>query len=316
MEPISMGIAVGVATALTGLLSSYPRLYCHLQECCAAQWVELNYTGLERDLEEKLFGQHVAKHVILKAIKGFWNNPNPKKPLTLSLHGWTGTGKNLMSKLIAKNIYAKGLDSKYVHQFVTTLHFPHSEHTSQYKEQLQKWIRGNITACERSMFIFDEMDKMQMGLIDAIKPYLDYYDNIDGVVYRKAMFLFLSNAGGEKITEVALDYWHKGNKREDIKLKDLETKLSVGVFNNKKSGFWHTSLIDKNLIDYFVPFLPLEYKHVKLCIREELISRGYPVDEDIINDIASEMTYFPENEKIFSDKGCKAVEAKINFYLE
>ncbi|XP_051893278.1 torsin-1A-like [Pristis pectinata] len=316
MEPISMGIAVGVATALTGLLTgTFPKLYCKFQECCEAQWVELNLTGLKTDLDNKLFGQHIAKQVVLKAVNGFLTNPNPKKPLTLSLHGWTGTGKNLISKIIAENIYKNGLKSNYVHQFVSTLHFPHPEYLHHYKEQLQEWIRGNVTLCPRSMFIFDEMDKMQAGLIDAIKPYLDYYENIGGVVYRNAIFIFLSNAGGERITEIALDFWHKGNKREDIQLKDLESKLSVGVFNNKKSGFWHTSLIDKNLIDCFVPFLPLEYKHVKLCVREELKARGYQEDEDIIISVADEMTYFPENEKIYSHKGCKTVATKVDFYL-
>ncbi|XP_069741261.1 torsin-1B-like isoform X2 [Narcine bancroftii] len=234
MEPLSMGIAVGVATALTGLLGNFPAFYCKFQECCEAPWVELNNTGLKMDLDDKLFGQHIAKQVVLKAVNGFMRNPNPKKPLTLSLHGWTGTGKNLLSEIIAENIYRNGMKSKYVHQFIATLHFPHLEYFSHYKEQLQKWIRGNVSLCARSIFIFDEMDKMQAGLIDAIKPYLDYYENIDGVVYRKAIFIFLSNAGGERITEIALDFWQKGNKREDIQLKDLESKVSIGIFNNKK----------------------------------------------------------------------------------
>ena len=35
------------------------------------------------------------------------------------------------------------------------------------------------------------MDKMHQGLIDAIKPFLDYYEQVDGVSYRKAIFIFL-----------------------------------------------------------------------------------------------------------------------------
>lgn len=57
--------------------------------------------------------------------------------------------------------------------------------------QLQQWIKGNVSSCARSMFIFDEMDKMHPGLIDSIKPYLDYYDKVDGVSYRNAIFIFL-----------------------------------------------------------------------------------------------------------------------------
>lgn len=60
-----------------------------------------------------------------------------------------------------------------------------------FQEQLQNWIRGNVSACPSSVFIFDEMDKMHPGVIDAIKPFLDYYEEVDGVSYRKAIFIFL-----------------------------------------------------------------------------------------------------------------------------
>lgn len=66
-------------------------------------------------------------------MSGFLNNPKPKKPLTLSLHGWTGTGKNFASKIIAENIYEGGLNSDYVHLFVATLHFPHASNITLYK---------------------------------------------------------------------------------------------------------------------------------------------------------------------------------------
>lgn len=53
-----------------------------------------------------------------------------------------------------------------------------------------------MSACANSVFIFDEMDKLHPGLIDAIKPFLDYYEQIDGVSYRKAIFIFLRSVGG------------------------------------------------------------------------------------------------------------------------
>ncbi|KAJ6652279.1 hypothetical protein lerEdw1_012765 [Lerista edwardsae] len=272
------------------------------------------YSALKLALDEKLFGQHLAKEVILKAITGFVNNPNPKKPLTLSLHGWAGTGKNFVSQIVAENIHRAGLKSKYVHLFLSTLHFPHDHQIKLYKDQLQKWIRGNVSACAKSVFIFDEMDKLHPGLIDAIKPFLDYYEQIDGISYRRAIFIFLSNAGGDLITKVTLDFWKSGKAREEIQLKDLEPVLSVGVFNNKNSGLWHSSLIDRNLIDYFVPFLPLEYKHVKMCIRAEIKSRGNAVDESVVQKVAEEMTFFPKDVRIYSDKGCKTVQTKVDFF--
>lgn len=44
-----------------------------------------------------------------------------------------------------------------------------------------------------------------------------------------------SNAGGDLITKVALDFWRSGQEREEIGLKDLEVVLSLGVFNNRNS---------------------------------------------------------------------------------
>ena len=32
---------------------------------------------------------------------------------------------------------------------------------------------------------------MPIGMIDAIKPFIDHYAEIDGVDFRKSMFLFL-----------------------------------------------------------------------------------------------------------------------------
>lgn len=53
-----------------------------------------------------------------------------------------------------------------------------------------------MSACASSVFIFDEMDKLHPGVIDAIKPFLDYYEQVDGVSYRKAIFIFLRSAEG------------------------------------------------------------------------------------------------------------------------
>ncbi|KAM6431489.1 torsin-1B isoform 3-T3 [Liasis olivaceus] len=243
LEPISASLAIGAASVLTGFLSS-PRFYCAFLECCPEDDPRPDAAALQLALDEKLFGQHLAKDVILKAVTGFLNNPNPKKPLALSLHGWAGTGKNFVSKIVAENLYKAGLSSRFAHLFVSTLHFPHEHQVQLYKDQLQKWIQGNVSACAKSIFIFDEMDKLHPGLIDAIKPFLDYYEQIDGVSYRKAIFIFLSNAGGDLITKVALDFWRKGREREEIRLKDLEEVLSLGVFNNRNTP----ALLDKEEI--------------------------------------------------------------------
>ncbi|XP_044162645.1 torsin-1A-like [Bufo gargarizans] len=276
-------------------------------------YTSANFAALKKDYSTNVFGQHLVAPVILKAVPDFWNNTNPKKPLVLSFHGWTGGGKNLVSQVLVRNLYpAAGERKRCVQLFDVIHHFSPEENIA--KNTIKQRIHDTVRWCERAIFIFDEMDKMPPGLIDVIKPYLDTYEYLDGLSFRKCIFIFLSNAGGEKITELALDFWRNKKKREDIKLSDVESHLSKHAFN-KKGGFWHCSLIDRNLIDIFVPFLPLEEEHVRMCVRAELRQRGRTINEELVAKIAGEMSYYPERDRVYSVKGCKTVATKISLFL-
>uniref|UniRef100_A0A8C8RW70 Torsin-1A n=1 Tax=Pelusios castaneus TaxID=367368 RepID=A0A8C8RW70_9SAUR len=272
--------------------------------------------ALQMTLEQKVFGQHLASQVVLKALSAHARDKQPRKPLVMSFHGWTGTGKSFVSKIIAHNLYQHPeARRRFVHQFDAVLHFPHAEHIKQYKEQLQSWIRGNVSICPRTLFIFSEMDQMPHGLIDSIMPYLSHHEAINGVYYGKAIFLFLNNAGGDEITEVVLDQWRRQKGREDISLTDFQSLLSAEIFSNRNSGFWNSKVIQKNLVDYFIPFMPLEYKHVKKCIQEELRYQGHQEDEDLVARIALAMSDYPSKERLYSSKGCKTVPSKVNLNM-
>lgn len=45
-------------------------------------------------------------------------------------------------------------------------------------------------------------------------------------------------------------------------------------------------------------------------------SRGYETNEDIVSRVAEEMTFFPKEERVFSDKGCKTVFTKLDYYYD
>ena len=75
-------------------------------------------------------------------------------------------------------------------------------------------------------------------------------------------------------------------------------------------------MIDKNLVDFFIPFLPLEYKHVVLCAKAEMAARGLRPRQALAEKVAKEeFIYFPEPENFFSVKGCKTVRSKLDYYL-
>ncbi|XP_078127319.1 torsin-1B-like [Sander vitreus] len=181
-------------------------------------------------------------------------------------------------------------------------------------QKLQQWIKGNVTNCARSMFIFDGMDQMHPCLIDSIKPYLGYHNKLDGVSYRKAIFILLSNAGGESITQTALDFWKAGRDREEIELNDLETVLSSSAFNSNNNGLWQSGLITKNLVDFFVPFLPLEYRHIVQCVMAEMKATGLHPDQNVADKVAKDLLYFPKSDKVFSVSGCKMICSRHHIY--
>ncbi|XP_069465234.1 prosalusin isoform X2 [Ambystoma mexicanum] len=158
------------------------------------------------------------------------------------------------------------------------------------------------------------MDKMPPGLIDVIAPFLGPSWVVYGTNYRKAIFLFISNAGGEQINRVALDFWDAHKDREEIELKDLEAAISKAVLNNPRCGFWKSQIFHEKLVDVIVPFLPLRPSHVRQCARSELALQGCR-QEEVIESVLASISFFPEEDRVFSSTGCKTVASRINFFL-
>ena len=125
---------VGTAV-LAGSLAYMVR--CRFTECCTDRWISANITGLQSALRRRVFGQHLVTETVLKAIVGHLNNKSPNKALALSFNGWTGSGKNFASKIIAEHIFREGMESKFVHQIIATHDFPHQSELDRYKRCLR-----------------------------------------------------------------------------------------------------------------------------------------------------------------------------------
>ena len=181
-----------VGTALLSLAYYVaPKVWCRFTECCTDRWIAANITGLQSALRRRVFGQHLVTETVLKAIVGHLNNKSPSKALALSFNGWTGSGKNFVSKIIAEHIFREGMESKFVHQIIATYDFPHQSEVDSYKRYLRSLVSSSVSQCSRSLFIFDEMDKMPIGLIDELKPYLDPVDRYPDVGkpdFRRSIF--------------------------------------------------------------------------------------------------------------------------------
>ena len=59
------------------------------------------------------------------------------------------------------------------------------------QKELKSWVQGNLTACGRSLFLFDEVDKLPPGLIEVLQPFLGPSWVVYGTNYGKAIFIFI-----------------------------------------------------------------------------------------------------------------------------
>ncbi|XP_041854783.1 prosalusin [Melanotaenia boesemani] len=292
----------------------FQKLYCTISESCDCDF-KPNIRGLEWDLYKNVYGQHLAQDILSEEVAKFLNNKNPDRPLVLSFHGSSGTGKTLVSSMLGNHLYGSAMSSPYIHQFVPTLHFPSPQRVKHYRKELKSWVEGNLTECARSVFIFDEMEKMPPGFINVLEPFLGPSHVVFRTNYRKAIYIFISISGEDVINKVALENRQAGQEREDIKLADLEEAIAHAVYNNNTSGFFKSSIIKQSLVTRFVPFLPLSRCHVERCIRSQLCQQGSCSRQDVVEAVGRVMIYAPVPGKYFSTTGCKAVSAKISFFL-
>lgn len=297
---------------------------CRFRECCHPNdgtgyiKYERGIDKLLENLNTKVFGQPLITKSIFKSLRAHITDESPKRPLVMYFAGWTGTGKTYVAKMIADNLFKEGTKSRFYKYISSSYHFPVSIHDSQilkYRQRLLDMIRETVTQCERSLIVLDELDKLPPGVVDGLQPLLDYVEDIDGVQYNKAIFIFLSNTGANSLNKLAYKMYTEGKERSELSSKDIEELLVLDSYN-EQGGLRQSSLIRRHSIGVFVPFLPLQRDHVKMCVKEEIANQRIEThDEDaLIEEIADEMTYFPPDTMLYSKAGCKGVREKVVNY--
>ncbi|XP_046668069.1 torsin-like protein [Homalodisca vitripennis] len=285
-----------------------------ISEQCDERWVTESTVGLERDLEKFVYGQDLATEIILLALESHLVKSYRRKPLVLNFHGWPGGGKGYVADFIVKNWFKKGGKSKFVKTYFAKLHFPKESELHNYQKRLQNELEETVYKCPRAMFVFDEVEKYPPYVLDGIKPYLDYNNEVNGYDFRETIFIFISNTGDQLITNITYQKHLEGIPREKLILKDFEQPLKTASFN-EIGGFLHSELIRHSLIDYMIPFLPLEREHVALCVRDEMtFQKGNPaIIQSTIREILDSFTFVKD---LYSISGCKGVSERVASIIE
>lgn len=271
---------------------------------------QINIPKLKQKLKANVFGQHIAIDVLISAIEEYQseenNNKTVRKPLVMSFHGWTGVGKNHIGKLIEEVAESPKMTS-----FLVPLHFAHSSMDSIYGKNIDEWIKSNISRCGLTMFLIDEMDKASGSILTAFKTaILDM--STKKLENTAVIFIILSNSKSVKINDFLFRELSRGREREMISYEELLT-----VFQKESDKEWYHNFLLENLIDVYVPFLPLAEEHVKQCIQRNLKVKGRQPDAALVSEIASELLYFtpPNLGTRFSLTGCKRVSDKVDLHL-
>ena len=76
------------------------------------------------------------------------------------------------------------------------------------------------------------------------------------------------------------------------------------------------AVIDSSLIDVYVPFLPLERKHVRMCVENEARNRNLTMKEEHVMAVVDSLSYWPEDTRLYSTTGCKRVANKMDLFEE
>ncbi|KFB39790.1 hypothetical protein ZHAS_00007156 [Anopheles sinensis] len=172
-------------------------------------------------------------------------------------------------------------------------------------------IKSAVARCPKSLFIFDEVEKMPAGLFDSIVTLLDNHAYTKELDFRQSIFIFLSNVAGPEIAKKMKHLLDSGVWREQTKLHDFEQTLEISSYN-LAGGLYRSELIESHVVDHFVPFLPLELRHVEKCVQVEYLkydSRGQ-FDESFMRDVLKEAVTFDET-GLFSNNGCKRISKKV-----
>lgn len=75
---------------------------------------------MKNSLVKRIYGQPLVNELVnvLTAHKEAMVNGSNKKALVISLHGWSGVGKNYATTMIAEALYLKGMGSKFVKMYM------------------------------------------------------------------------------------------------------------------------------------------------------------------------------------------------------
>ena len=142
-----------------------------------------------------------------------------------------------------------------------------------------------------------------------LKPRSTKYINIESFLY---FFMLKGTTDKHSPTSSSNCFFFQGLSVHDIPTLEIETVLKAIAVADDKGSFYKSLLLAHHLIDFFVPFFPLDVNHVRCCIRHEVKRRfGNSPKDSIVESILKTIKFVPEYDPKFADMGCKSLRRAI-----
>nr|XP_025969584.1 torsin-4A [Dromaius novaehollandiae]XP_025969585.1 torsin-4A [Dromaius novaehollandiae]XP_025969586.1 torsin-4A [Dromaius novaehollandiae]XP_025969587.1 torsin-4A [Dromaius novaehollandiae] len=258
--------------------------------------------GLEKTMHREVFGQNAAVESIMELLKDYLATHIHNKPLVISLNGPVGVGKSHVGWLLAKH-FRSVMDNDFVLQYFVMHHCPNGVSDLTCQIDLSKKISDMVTRAEIEekipLFILDEVELMSPVLLDTLSQFFEPNQTNE---FLNAIYILISNIGGSEITKFVIqnastELLHQQRGIEE--LLNIIRPLLIHVH-----PLWKSADI--------VPFVLLEKSHVINCFLEEMRREGLYPDQNHIENLASQLSYYTLGDKQYSRTGCKQVVAKVN----
>ena len=94
--------------------------------------------------------------------------------------------------------------------------------------------------------------------------------------------------------------------------EDISAALSL-----QETKFYQSRLVSNHLIDYFVPFFPMDENQIKCCVKRETVRRPtnhqlHTADKPFMERVLENIKFMPENDPWYSEHGCKLIAKAVS----
>lgn len=282
--------------------------------------------SVEAYLSAEVVGQELAIRQLTDAVCHHLENKQPGKPLIISAHGPPGVGKTLSHQLLARALYSRrpsellhcpGKDCRGYKVFYG-MDYLVAERAVRLAA-LRDALLSHLRLCPESLIVVEEYDKLDCEARGLWRQLLQHPERAN-VSWERAIVIMESNLGMSELEQLLSTV----GGRAKISPEDAERRVRDLVFAHwQRSGCesFEDTLKLTSLVDFYLPYLPLEKEHVAELTRRALAKRGEVLrlrkglglewDENVVRFLADKVEFTGP----FPMEGAKGVESAVTRHV-